>query len=272
MNILKVKTLLHNTITKEYRNKALLFFLILTLTVITLANSLVSFLTEAFLSASPQAAMLGDKSFFVMFVVITFLTTLISVLLGTNCIKSDFESSSIGQILAFPIQRVEYLGARIFGAWITAIMFFIISVCYTAFLFSLSTKGSFLTGSVVFAILSASTNLLTTITIAAILSLYLPKLFAFIATFGIRILIMSANTYFANESMGEIFQNMTFYRFFGAIIHFFFPRMQPMESITKSVLEGKTLDFDNFVLFGHYFVTYIILFSLLSLFFSRKEI
>ncbi|OUR97100.1 hypothetical protein A9Q84_12275 [Halobacteriovorax marinus] len=272
MNLLKTKALLHNTITKEYRNKALLFLLIFSLGVITLANALVNFISETFLVNNPQAAILGDKSFFVMFMVITFLTTLISVILGTSCIKSDFESSSIGQILAFPIQRVEYLGARIIGAWITSIMFFIISIGYTAFLFSLSTKASFISGPVILAILTASANLLTTITIAAILSLYLPKLFAFIFTFAIRILIGSSNAYFAKDSFSEIFQDMSVLKFFGAMIHFFFPRMQPMEVFTKELLEGKSVGLDNIALFGQYFVTYIILFSLLSLFFSRKEI
>ena len=271
MNTVQIKALILNTITKEYRNKAIMFFMVIIFTVISLANVLMNFVYENFLQSGGGQAVIGDKSLLVLFTIVSFIMTIISTVLGLSCIKSDFESTSINQILSFPIKRIEYVGARIFGSWLIAVFAFVISILFTAFL--ISSKGSLnlFTPQLFLAIMTASLNMLTIITIAACMSLFIPKIFAFVFTFIFRYLISSSNFAYSMDS----FQNAEPYSFskiFAGFFHFLFPRIQPMDGLTHSLLAGVSFDFSVVALFGHYFVTYIFLFFFLNWLISRRDI
>lgn len=270
MNFSIIKILTENTIAKEYRNKAIVFIFIFTLGIVTLANMLLDFLNKNFKFG--EAAGIGDQGFFIMFVVISFISTVTSIILGLGCIKSDFESSSISQILAFPIRRVEFLISRVLGAWIISLAFFLLSVGYTVLLFSLTTESSFISGSLVLATLSMGANMLSLITFAALVSLYVPKLYGFIILMCFRAYTAMTGTYLANQGPDTLFTDLSVMKVINLGFYFFFPRLQVMDSYSKSFLEGTDFDFESLAFFSHYFVTFIILFSIFGLLFSKKEI
>jgi ABC-type transport system involved in multi-copper enzyme maturation permease subunit len=231
---------------------------------------MMNFIYETFLVDNSGQAVIGDKGFFVLFLIISFIMTIVSSVLGINCIKSDFESTSINQILAFPIKRIEYVGARIFGSWLIAILAFVVSILFTAVLLSTNSGISLIRPELFLAIITASFNMLTVITIAATFSLFLPKLFAFIFTFILRYIISASNSAFAFQ--GEMGGELTFTKVFTGFFHFLFPRIQPMDGLTQMLLAGKPIDFSVIALLGHYLVTYIFLFIVINWLLSRKDI
>ncbi len=270
MNFSIIRTLTENTIVKEYRNKALLFIFIFTLGVITLSNMLLGFVNENFNVGGGTG--LGDKGFFIMFFVISSISTITSIILGLGCIKSDFESSSISQILAFPIRRIEFLISRVLGAWIIALLFFLLSVGYTVLLFSLTTSTSFINGSLFFATVSMGANMLTLITFSALISLYVPKLYAFIILMFFRAYTAGTSSYLISQGPDALFTDLSFMKVINLALYFFFPRMQVMDAYSKEFLAGASFNMDSFAFFSHYFVTFIILFTIFGVLFSRKEV
>lgn len=270
MNLGIIKILTENTIAKEYRNKALLFIFIFTLGVITLSTMLLDFINKNFNIA--EGAQIGDKGFFIMFLAISAISTVTSIILGLNCIKSDFESSSISQILAFPIKRIEFLIARVFGAWIIALIFFLFSIGYTILMFSLTSSGTFINGSLFLATISMGANMLTLITLSAFISLYIPKLFSFIILMVFRTYTAATGSYLMSLGPDKLFADLSVFKVINLFFYFFFPRMQEMDSYSKRFLEGVDFDISSLAFFGHYFVAFVILFSLFGLLFSRKEI
>lgn len=269
MNFSIIRTLTENTIAKEYRNKALIFLFAFTLVIITLANLLLDFINKNFSVAGGQV---GDKGFFIMFFVISSISTITSIILGLNCIKSDFESSSISQILAFPIRRIEFLISRVLGSWIIALSFFLLSIVYTMILFAITTEGSFITGSLFFATISMGANMLTLITLSALISLYVPKLFAFIILMIFRSYTAVTGAYLMKLGPDQLFADLTVMKVINLFFYFFFPRLQVMDSYSKTFLEGASFDVDSFAFYGHYGVTFIILFAVFGFLFSKKEV
>lgn len=271
MNTIQIKALILNTITKEYRNKAILFFMVIIFSIISLANILMNFVYENFINTSGGQSLIGDKSLLVLFTIVSFIMTIISTVLGLSCIKSDFDSTSITQILSFPIKRIEYVGSRIFGSWVIAVFAFVVSILFTAFLISSKGTVSLFTPNLFLAIMTASLNMLTVITIAACMSLFIPKIFAFVFSFIFRYLISSSNVAFSMDSFQSV-DTFSFSKIFAGFFHFLFPRIQPMDTLTHSLLAGVSVDFSMVALFGHYFVTYIFLFIILNWLISRKDI
>jgi ABC-type transport system involved in multi-copper enzyme maturation permease subunit len=270
MNFSIIKTLTQNTITKEYRNKGLFFIFIFTLAIITLANMLLNFVNANF--SFGEFVEVGNKGFFIMFFVISSISTITSIILGLNCVRSDFESSSISQVLSFPIRRIEFLISRVLGAWLIALAFFLVSIGFTVILFSLKTEGSFINGSLFFATLAMSANMLTLITISALISLYVPKLFGFILLMILRSYTAMTGAYLMGQASDTLFSDLSFMKVINLVFYFFFPRLQVMDSYSKAFLEGASFDIDSFAFFSHYFVTFIILFSIFGLLFSRKDL
>lgn len=270
MNIIQIKSLILNTLTKEYRNKAIIFFGLIIFTVITISHLMMNFIYENFLANGNEQAVIGDKGFMVLFTIISFIMTIVSSVLGINCIKSDFESTSINQILAFPISRIEYVGSRVFGSWLIAILAFVVSIIFTAALLSTNSGVNLIRPELFLAIITASLNMLTVITIACILSLFIPKMFAFIFTFIVRYMISTSNIAFNYQ--GEMGAEMSFGKAFTGFFHFLFPRIHPMDTLTQLFLSGSPIEFSVVALFGHYFVTYIFLFMALGWLISRKDV
>ncbi len=240
--------------------------------IITGGHLVIKFFNESFNQTDGATALIGDKGLLILFAIIAFIMTLISTVLGTNCIKSDFESTSINQILSFPIRRVEYIASRIFGSWIIAFFCFLFSILFTAILISSSSSTNLISLNIIFALATSSLNMLSIITIACILSLYVPKLFAFILTFILRYLITGSNAAFDSLGASSGQEAIGFGRIFTGFFHFLFPRLGSMDSLTNIILTGKSVDFSNLVFLGHYLVTYLLLFAFLCFLINKKDI
>ncbi|ATH07595.1 hypothetical protein BIY24_06435 [Halobacteriovorax marinus] len=269
MNFQIIRTLTENTINKEFRSKAITFIFIFTFIVITLIKILLDFINTNF---NISGGSIGGEGFFIIFLGLSSISSITSILLGLNCVSSDFASSSISQILSFPIRRVEYLISRILGAWIISLVLFIISIIYSIVLFSLYTPGTLEFGGLFVAIISMSANMLTLATLAALSSLYMPKMYAFIFLFIFRVFLSSVNTSFMSSGGQELFANLSIFKVIRLIFYFFFPRVQIMDSYAKSFLGGSDIGVNFFTFYAHYGVTYILLFALLAFIFSRRDI
>ena len=217
-------------------------------------------------------AMMGDKGLLVLFAIIAFIMTLISTVLGTSCIKSDFESTSINQILSFSIRRVEYVVSRIFGSWLISLCCFILSISLTAALLSSSSSTNLITVNLIFAVATTSLNMLSIITIACLFSLFVPRLFAFILTFILRYMISCSNSVFELLGTSSNGESVGGGEIFTGFFHFLFPRLGSMDALTSTFLSGRSVDFGSLVFLGHYLVTYLLLFSVLCWLINRRDV
>ncbi len=273
LNIEKMKMIYINTLHKEYRNKALIFLLIFTLLAIAVLNGMVSWIYESFLDPN-LGNTIGDKSAYVFFYFINFWASLLGVLLGAGTIRSDFEDNVMSQLLSFPIKRSEYLLARILGTWTIVLIFFVISLTAALALLSISAKEFFFGFDTILALGVCSLQFLTSITIAVVLSYYLPKIFTLLSALFLTSLMSTANVYYSGK---EFFHTLTengvsFIKVVGALFHAFLPRVGEISTVTNDLLMGKGLEDFPFLTFSHFILSYSLLFFIASFILKRKDL
>jgi len=272
-NIEKMKMVYVNTLHKEYRNKALIFLLIFTLFAIAILNGMVSWVYESFLDPN-LGNTIGDKSAYVFFHFISFWASLLGVLLGAGTIKSDFDDNVITQFLSFPIKRSEYLFARIMGTWSIVVVFFLISLTTALLLLTISAKDFFFGFETILALFVSSFQILTSITIAVVLSYFLPKIFTFMAALLTTSLMGTANVYFTDKEFFEalVANGVSFFKLMGGVLHAFLPRVGEISSYTNDLLMGKGLSTFPWLTFGHFILSYGLLFLIASFVLKKKDL
>lgn len=268
----KFQLLLWNTIQKEFRSKTLIMMSIMTLVMILLLNSLLSFLSkEVLTSLGSEGAAKGTATGLIY--IINKFTVLLSIIFGVNCIKSDVENNVAPLLLSFPVSRLEYLGSRILGSWVIVISYYFLSVLLAQILLS-STVGSLIGGPHLLGAMffSALSNLVVIMT-AAFLGIHMPKIMAFMLTSFTSILITSSNGYFKSKSWEEMTEAMSAIKAVGLGIHALFPRIGNLDDMGRMVLmQSDDMKFNIPMELLHYTVTVGLFFFLFYAIFKRREI
>lgn len=262
--------LVKNTIYKEYRNKTLIFAIILTLIIILIMRSILAldfFKQEDVLNAQ----LIISKALMVFYAIITFWNHILAALLGVNTIKSDFEFGVTEQILSFPIKRLEYLLARLFTVWLLVNAYYLFSLIIAALAFQQATGNYYLSSDLILSYLISSINLIVVITLAVLFSLILNKIQAFILVLIVNFIIGYTNYQFHNTSFEEMFSSVGFMKATGIIIYFLFPHSGTVEKYAKDTLFDNATEFNHIFEWGHYTLTFAILLFITYWLFRRKE-
>ncbi len=267
----RFQLLLLNTIQKEFRSKTLVLVSIITIAMIFLMNSLLSFLSTEVLSQMGTEGAAQGTATALIFIINKF-TVLLAIVFGVNCIKSDMETNVAPLLMSFPISRVEYIASRILGSWIIVTVYYFISVVVAQILLSSSIGsligGPHLLGAMFFTALSN----LVVILVASFLGLNLPKIMGFMMTSFFSIIVTGANGYFKGKEWVEMTADMNFFKGAGLFIHGVFPRIGNIDDIGRNVLFQSEVGFNIPMELGHFAVTLSLFFTCFYLLFNRREV
>jgi ABC-type transport system involved in multi-copper enzyme maturation permease subunit len=267
----RFQLLLFNTIQKEFRSKTLVLISIITLAVILLINAGLNFLSKEVLSQIGQEGAAQGTTMALIFIISKF-TSLLSIIFGVNCIKSDIETNVSPLLMSFPISRMEYLLARILGSWIIIMVYYLFSVVVAQLLLSSSigsiVGGPHLLGAMFYTALS---NLIV-IMISAFLGLNMPKIMALLMTSFVTIIVTASNMYLKGKEWSEMTSELEFFPAFAFGLHMLFPRMGVIDDIGRNILMQKEVDFNIGIELAHFGVTTVFFFWIFYYLFNRREI
>ena len=278
--ISRMLCLIGNTISKEYRTKTLLFLVILTCLMLLGINSLMdrlSGMAEEMLKTQVPPEMLKQllaKKIVIFYGVISFWGTILAVLMGVQCVRSDFDHKVASQLLSLPIRRGEYLGCRILGTWVVVMAFYILCFAWSILFLGGATQGSLSFLALMGGLFLHGLSLLSTITISVLFSLFLPKILSFIGVFILSLMISSANNLMMAE--GEWIKKLTagIFEKIGLTLHYLLPRIGTLNAWAQDLFkEGQTtLTLNAPMELGHFGLSYALLMTLLIVIFNKKEL
>lgn len=258
-----------NTFQKEYRNKMMIFFVILTVILIFGINSILN-LAGTLPGIIPRGS-LGDKKLFAFFYIINFWNILLSVIVGINCVRSDIKSGVIIQILSLPIKRAEYLFARILGASGIVLSYYFLAFFIGVAVFTFSSPGGVAFDfKMLFGLLPMAILILSVVTFSVLFSLYLSKIQSLFATLISMVFISHYNILFTDYPLSITLKDLNLFKVVGLIFHFIFPRVGVFDGLSKDVILGNPLNFNLLIEVPHFLISYLIL-GLLCCFALRKK-
>jgi ABC-type transport system involved in multi-copper enzyme maturation permease subunit len=267
----RFQLLLFNTIQKEFRSKTLILITIITLAVILLINAGLNFLSKEVLSQMGQEGAAQGTTMALIFIISKF-TSLLAIIFGVNCIKSDIETNVSPLLMSFPISRMEYLLARILGSWVIVMVYYLFSVVLAQILLS-SSIGSIIGGPHLLGAMfyTALSNLIV-IMISAFLGLNMPKIMALLMTSIVTIIVTGSNMYLKGKEWSEMTAEFDFFPSVALGIHMLFPRMGIIDDIGRNILLKKDIDLNIGLELGHFGLTTALFFFVFYYLFKRREI
>ncbi|MBI2520060.1 MAG: hypothetical protein HYV97_06575 [Bdellovibrio sp.] len=259
-----------NTIKKEIRSKTLLFVFLLNIGLIFVVNSGIDLIIK---SVEEQNLMnLSSQKAVVFYFLINIWCTVLSIIFGVDCIKSDLESGVASVLMAQPLRRWWYLLMRILGAGTIVFGHYLVSILLAGLIFYISDGTNQLTVQIIWALFATLLLNIAVITLSALISLSLNKLVAFILAMVVCTIISVANQAFATDDLLYHIKNLGLAKSIGLLAHYLFPRIGLWSSYAGNLVTGKTAVINYAWELPHYGITLIGLFILLSFLFSRKEL
>jgi ABC-type transport system involved in multi-copper enzyme maturation permease subunit len=266
----KISVLFFNTFQKEYRNKMMIFFIIITVILIFGINSFLNFAGN--LPGMIPRGTLSDKKLFVFFYTINLWNILLSIIVGVNCLKSDIKSGVILQILSFPIKRTHLLFARILGGTALVLAYYFLAFLLAVVVFTFSSDGgASFNFKMLLGLFPTSALILSTVTITVLLSLYLSKIQSLFAALFSMVFIGHYNNFFSGLTLGESVKDLGFLKFFGLIFHIFLPRVGFFDELSKDVILGNPINSNFWIEIPHFLASYAILALICHYALKRKE-
>ncbi|MBT3585747.1 MAG: ABC transporter permease subunit [Halobacteriovoraceae bacterium] len=273
MSLEKPYLIFTNTLQKEFRNKMLLFILAFTVAVILGANVVINLLNDKVVTDFGMKDMaIGDKAMIGFYWFINLWSVGLAVLLGSNCTKSDFENHVIPQLLSFPIRRIEYLLARIFGTWFMVMGYYLFSIVLAMVSFSL-TSGTLVKGGAFFgAVLINSFAILPIIILAVLFSFFTPKLVTFIGV-GMLYLLMSISAGNLHPlPFSEMLNDLSFMKIVALGLYFFLPHSSILDRFSSATLFDTPFEVNILFEVGHYALTMALLILIATWVFRRRDL
>lgn len=266
----KIKILIFNTLQKEYRNKTLIFFTILTVILIFGINALLNLIGQ--LPGLNLEGNINNKKLLSFFYIINLWNTLLSIIVGINCVKSDIKSGVILQILSLPLKRSYFLFTRILGssAIVLAYYFLAFLMALIVFMFGSNEIFSF-NFKMILGLIPTALLIISTITITVLLSLYLSKIQSLFAALGTIFFISHFNRFFSGLTLKESLNELTFFRLIGFVTHNLLPRIGVYDSISRDLILGNSIDYNLWIEIPHFVLTYSFLTWICHVALSRKE-
>lgn len=271
MNLKLMTLVFTNTIQKEWRSKTLIFLLVLTIIMISLAGALLSYFKNNILTELPMEG-LAQQSLGVFFWIINIWSYLVATFVGVSTVRSDQDGGVMAQMLSFPLSRWEYLMGRISGAYIIVTGYYILSLLIGIIGISMALGDFVLSFDIILGMLITSFPNLVVITLALFFGLYLGTIQAFIVNFIMTFFIAVANGYFIENSFMETLKNLSVIKGLAVFLHALFPHISHWENLGKSFIMGTEFKFDYANEVPHFLATYVLLIMVIVWIFKRKEV
>jgi ABC-type transport system involved in multi-copper enzyme maturation permease subunit len=271
LNINTTTLIIKNTIEKEWRSKALISLMIMTIVSVFLMGSLIS-LTKEFLVSSFSIDVVGDKSMAIFFLFTSFWSSLLATYFGVSTAATDRESGVAMQLLSFPVSRLEYLVGRVVGCFCVVALYYLCASLLGMSGISLSTGTWVGTTQVLWAVFLNSFVWMAVCTLSLFVGLYLNRLSGFVTIIIIQLFGSSAYSYFSINKLSTLFEDFSLYKGFGALFYTLLPHT-PYWSLLVNTKLFTPDEFEfkiNEVV--HYGVTFSFLFACMWFFFKKKEV
>lgn len=271
MNLKLTGLVVKNTVQKEWRSKTLLFLLVMTIIMISLAGVVLNYVKLNILNEMPMEG-LAQQTLVIFFWVINIWSYLVATFVGVSTVRSDQEGGVMAQMLSFPLSRWEYLAGRISGAYLIVTGYYFLSLFIGIIGISLALGDFVLSFDVFIGMLITSLSNLVVITLAIFFGLYLGLIQSFIVTFLFTFFISIANGYFSEHGFWQALEEFSFLKGIGAVIHGLLPHVSIWENIGKAFILGTKHNFDYAIEIPHLIVSYTLLVLVVALVFRKKEI
>jgi ABC-type transport system involved in multi-copper enzyme maturation permease subunit len=272
MNMKIIKVLLLDTIIREYRSKTLLFFLGLTVFLIIGINLGLNYLMEVIPANMLPVAKISENSMLIFSVIIQTWNYFLSVIIGVNCVRGDFNNGVIDQILSFPIQRWEYLLGRILGAWLIVWGYYFVSFSLAEMIFSTS-AGGFNFGSHLFiSLIVTGLTILASVTLSCFMSIYLTKIKCFVLSFIFYGFFRWGVVISGQEDVLSYFKDIGFFKGVAAFLYLILPRIGVVDQISFDILLQRALNLNLWAHSSHFILALSVLFIVQVVLFNRKDI
>ena len=256
----ELKTLFFNTIQKEYRSKTLVFLLILSFLLLSVLNM-----------NSSNLDIIGEKlKFKIIYSIVDIWSFILAVILGVDCIGSDRNNNVLLQIMALPVNRWQYLLARIVGTWLIVILYYTATIVAACLMFSEDMES---VGNIFgFAFLINSLIIMAVIVISILYSFFLPKIFSVICTFITYIFTYSAKYYFPVDFLWEdVFSDLGIMKLIGFFFYIFIPHLSSLNDIADQLTLDVDLTFNVAWELIHFFCSFLVLFFMGTWILKKKH-
>lgn len=271
LSINKIALIIKNTIEKEWRSKALIFLMIITIISVFIMGSVIS-LTKEFLVTSFSIDVVGDKSLAIFFIFTSFWSSLLATYFGVSTASTDRESGVLMQLLSFPVSRLEYLVGRVLGCFCVVALYYICASLLGMSGVSLSTGTWVGTSQVLWAIFFNSFVWLAVCTLALFVGLYLNRLAGFIFVIIIQMFGSSSYSYFSMNKLSSLFDDFSVYKGFGALFYSLIPHTTYWSLLVNTKLFSPEEFAFNINELFHYGTTFCFLFAFMWYYFRKKEV
>lgn len=250
-----IKTLIFNTLLKEYRNKSLIVTILITILVLYSNYKLFHYI-DADANLALPLNMLKLTASSISFNLVAFWGILLTMIIASNAIKSDLSLPILPHILSCPLSPLHYIMGRIGG--IIVIIF-----CYTLISFTAlySFSPNMLQIDALFRLMLSFLLLIPALSLISFLSsLLVPTLW----NLPLSLLIFGAVT-FCNYSWQwpDAYTNWSLPYLFQSFFYFIFPHLGVLQKVIFNYQQFE-LSLPNFFFEAlHYFFSLALLFFIL---------
>ncbi|MBN8216799.1 MAG: ABC transporter permease subunit [Spirochaetes bacterium] len=237
-------TLLFNTFQKEWRNRGFLVLSILTVLFILILNEGVHAITT-WVSSKSGTMMVSDFNklvrgqLYAFYMVISVWSGLLGALIGVNAVRTDYESRVISQILSFPLHKRDYLAARVLGAWLLVVLYYVGALLIALLYFSMRNGTMAFEWAILVRLLFTSLSVLVYVLLGVMLSLLLPKLLGFVLSAMVGFFAFIADWFIGGKPLAELFNQLGFFKAIGLAFYLLFPHVGNMGGIADQLLGIK---------------------------------
>lgn len=266
MNVRAFRLLIWNTIQKELRSKSFFMAVGLTIGMLGLGYAIMQAFREQIQLEGGVDVVGSGQLIWVYYALVNAWSIFLGLMFGLGCVRSDVTSQVIGQLLALPISRGAYLGARALGSWLLVAFYQALSFILMAILFSESLKEIPLSALLVAPIISLFPTL-AAVVLGLFVSLWVGKTSGMILT-GVASLGGSwARSHFS--AVEDPMANLTLLKVVGLILWIIIPRFAAPHSFVQMLagMPDVTIAWIDIAQFG---LSTVFLFAVTSFIFSRR--
>lgn len=224
-----------NTIQKEWRSKALLFLFVVTFIILGILTAGLSYFNDNVLTEYSMEAV-ATKALSMFFIFLNVWSYLISTYFGAGTVRSDSEQGVMAQMLSFPVSRFEYLLGRLLGSWSLVMAYYLMSLILAVIGISLTVGKLILSYKLFIGLLLNAIPILVVIALAMTFALYLNMIQAFISTFLLTLILVSANGYFQETSLKVAMENLGVMKVLGLVLYIIFPHISSWGDLANSFI------------------------------------
>jgi len=264
--MIQFKTLVLDTLKREYKNKFLYFLTFLSIIILLALNYGLEIFLRSF-KDSASIINIGQRSLEIYYYFINSWSFVLAVVLGSQIIRTDFSLKMIGQILSFDIKRSTYLYARLVGGWLIVFIYYLLFFIIATITISFHLDTFELHFGLILAFILSSLLNFFVILMSVFLSLYLNKIATTMTMFLFIAVISYSNVAFST-------QGFSFYQtdFINQFFYILFPHLGLINKWASVYIFSSEIKAFPFLDLIHFFITTGVWATAFSLTFRKRDI